>query len=95
MKEGLWMVFDHYLTVKTWNPDFISPAEKTKPWYGYVIMNLVYYDESILLALASAVGHPIKVDNNMKDFRRDHFACVCIDVDLTKPVVGRVWLHGF
>lgn len=89
------MVFDHYLTVKTWNPDFISPAEKTKPWYGYVIMNLVYYDESILLALASAVGHPIKVDNNMKDFRRDHFACVCIDVDLTKPVVGRVWLHGF
>ncbi|KAG4907164.1 hypothetical protein JHK86_055648 [Glycine max] len=53
-------------------------------------MNLVYYDESILLALASAVGHPIKVDNNMKDFRRDHFACVCIDVDLTKPVVGRV-----
>lgn len=28
MDEGPWMVFDHYLTVRTWTPDLFSPAAK-------------------------------------------------------------------
>lgn len=58
-------------------------------------MNLFYYDESVLLALAAAVGKPIKVDSNTLDVRRGWFARVCVEVDLNKPVVGKVWLTGF
>lgn len=93
--EEPWMIFDNYLIVELWTPDFISPVasiNKTMVWIRFPGLNLVYYDETILLALASAIGKPVKVDINPKDVRRGRFARVCIEVNLTKPVVGRVWL---
>lgn len=53
------MIFDHYLTVQCWSPAFISPTakiERTLVWIRFPGLNLFYYDESILLALAAAVG---------------------------------------
>lgn len=96
MDEGLWMVFDHYLTVQTWTPEFTSPTakiERTMVWIRFPGLNLFYYDESILMAMAAAVGRPIKVDKNTLDVRRGRFARVCVEVDLTLPVVGKVWLR--
>ena len=58
-------------------------------------LNSLYYDEIILLALTIVVGRPTKVDSNVKDDRRGRLARVCIEVDLTKQVVGKVWLRGF
>lgn len=98
MEEGPWMIFDHYLTVQSWSPDFVSPIaqiEKTMVWIRFPGLNLFFYDESIPLPLAAAVGKPIKVDSNTLDVRRGSFARVCVEIDLTKPVVGKVWLKGF
>lgn len=95
---GPWMIFDHYLTVQTWSPHFICPAAKihrAMVWIRFPGLNLYFYDESILLALAAAVGKPVKVDSNTLDVRRGSFARVCLEVDLSKPVVGKVWLNGF
>lgn len=95
MDGGPWMIFDHYLTVQTWSPAFASPSakiDKTMVWIRFPGLNLFYYDESILLAMASAVGKPVKVDHNTLNIRRGRFARVCVEVDLTKPVVGKVWL---
>jgi len=35
----------------------------------------------------------MKVDSNSPDVRRGHFARVCIDIKLNKPIVERVWLR--
>lgn len=97
MDEGPWMVLDHYLTVRIWTPDFFSPTvkiDKTMVWIHFLGLNLFYYDESILMALAATIGRPIKVDANTLDIRRGRFARVCVEVDLNKPVVGTVWLQG-
>lgn len=64
-------------------------------WIRFPGLNLYFYDESILLALAGAVGKPVKVDSNTLDVRRGRFAHVCVEVDLNKPVIGKVWLQGF
>jgi len=48
-----------------------------------------------LLALAFAIGTPIKVDINTKYVKRGRFTRVCIEVDLTKPVMGRVWMKVY
>lgn len=47
-----------------------------------------------LLAMASTVGKPIKVDRNTLKVERGRFARICIEVDLTQPIVGKVWLKG-
>lgn len=95
--SGLWMIFDHYLVVTNWSPEFVYPTTKvdrTLVWIRFPGLNLVYYDESFLLAMASAVGRPIKVDRNTLKVERGRFARICIEVDLTQPVVGKVWLKG-
>ncbi|PNX62864.1 hypothetical protein L195_g053212, partial [Trifolium pratense] len=98
VSEGPWMISDHYLAVSHWSPDFISPeakVERTLVWIRFPGLNLVYYDESFLLAMAAAVGKPIKVDTTTLNVERGRFARICIEIDLNEPVVGKVWLNGY
>ncbi|KAK2353453.1 zinc ion binding / nucleic acid binding protein [Trifolium repens] len=98
VSDGPWMIFDHYLAVSHWSPDFISPeatVERTLVWIRFPGLNLVYYDESFLLAMAAAVGKPIKVDSNTLNVERGRFARICIEINLNEPVVGKVWLNGY
>lgn len=98
MDEGPWMIFDHYIMVQCWSQDFMSPTvkvDKTLVWIRFPGLNLFFYDESILLALATGVGKPVKVDTNTLDVRCGRFSRICVEVDLTKPVVGKVWMTGF
>ncbi|GAU50505.1 hypothetical protein TSUD_409800 [Trifolium subterraneum] len=94
---GPWLIYDHCLAVSHWSPEFASPnakVERTIVWVRFPGLNLVYYDESFLLAMASAIGRPIKVDTNTMKVERGRFARVCVEVDLTVPVVGKIWVNG-
>ncbi|XP_045810073.1 uncharacterized protein LOC123904449 [Trifolium pratense] len=85
------------LAVSHWSPEFASPnatVERTVVWVRFPGLNLVYYDESFLLAMASAIGRPIKVDINTLNVERGKFARVCVEVDLTVLVVGKIWVNG-
>lgn len=98
LSDGPWMLYDHYLAVSRWTPEFVSPEAKvdcTTVWIRFPGLNLVYYDESVLLALASAVGKPIKVDTNTLKVHRGRFARICVEIDLSQPVVGKVWVDGY
>lgn len=98
LSEGPWMLYDHYLAVSRWTPDFVSPnakVDRTTVWIRFPGLNLVYYDESFLLALASAVGKPVRVDRNTLKVERGRFARICVEIDLSQPVVGKVWLNGY
>jgi hypothetical protein len=97
MSEGPWMIFDHYLAVAQWSPAFASPTaqvEKTLVWIRFPGLNLLFYDESFLLALTSTIGTPVKVNTNTLNVERGRFARICVEIDLTKPVVGKVWING-
>lgn len=94
---GPWMIFDHYLAVSKWSPDFVSTTakvEKTLVWVRFPCMNLVFYDESLLLAMASTIGKPIKVDEHTLKVERGRFARVCVEIDLNQPVVGKICVKG-
>ncbi|GAU41583.1 hypothetical protein TSUD_271920 [Trifolium subterraneum] len=94
---GPWMIFDHYLAVSLWSPKFnaaTATIDKTMVWIRIPSLNLVYYDESVLWAVASMVGNLVKVDLHTLRVARGKFARMCVEVDLTKPVVGRVGING-
>jgi len=80
ISDGPWMIFDHCFAVSHWSPEFASPEAKVKRtivWIRFPSLNPVYYDESFLLAMASAIGRPIKVDNNILKMVRGRFVRVC------------------
>jgi hypothetical protein len=94
---GPWMIYDHYLAVRQWTPTFnasTAKIDKTMVWIRIPSLNLVFYDESVLWALASMVGNPVKVDLHTLKVARGRFARMCVEVDLTQPVVGRVGVNG-
>ncbi|XP_020206144.1 uncharacterized protein LOC109791283 [Cajanus cajan] len=96
MTGGPWMIFDHYLSVQRWEPDFVSPStqvNKTLVWIRFPGLNLMFFDKSFLLGLASAVGVPSRVDMPTVNVARGKFARVCVEIDLTVPVVGKVWFR--
>ncbi|XP_020228424.1 uncharacterized protein LOC109809499 [Cajanus cajan] len=97
MHGGPWMLFDHYLIVRPWSPDFVASATKvdsTLVWVRFSGLGVMFYDESVLLTIASAIGKPVKVDLNTLNMTRGRFARVCVEIDLNVPVVGRFFLNG-
>ena len=62
-------------------------------WIRIPSLNLVYYDESLLWTLASMVGTPVKVDMQTLRVARGKFAIMCVEIDLTLPVVVRVGIN--
>lgn len=94
---GPWMIFDHYLVVRQWDPYFNAARpsiDKTMVWVRIPSLNLAYYDEDLLWALASVIGNPIKVDTHTLKMERGRFTRLCIEIDLNKPVVGKVGING-
>lgn len=82
---GPWMVFDHYLVVRPWVPDFISSEvkiDKTLVWIRFPSLGMEYYEKSVLLALATTVRRPIKVDINTVEANCGRFAKVCVEIQL-------------
>ncbi|KAI4324036.1 hypothetical protein L6164_023604 [Bauhinia variegata] len=66
-EDGSWMIYDLYLSVSCWNSDFIpskSMISTTIVWVCFPKINMLYYNESVLKAIASTIRKPIKVDNN-------------------------------
>lgn len=91
-----WMIFYHYLTMRLWSPEFNAAhatIDKTFVWIRVPSLNLLWYDESIMLALASAIGNLVKVDLHTLRVARGRFATVCVEVDLNQLVVGKVGIN--
>lgn len=62
MAGAPWMIFDHYLSIKPWTPEFVAANSKintTMAWIHIPGLGFQFYDESILMTLASDVGKPI------------------------------------
>jgi hypothetical protein len=94
---GSWLIFYHCLAVSHWSHEFASPNAKidfTVVWVRFLGLNLVYYDESFLVVLASTIGIPINMDTNTLKVERGRLAIVCVEVDLTVSVVGKIWVNG-
>ena len=53
-----WMLFNHYLAVHNWSPEFIPSTTKINRamvWVRIPSLNLVFYDESFLIPMTLAI----------------------------------------
>ncbi|KAL7166469.1 hypothetical protein ACSBR2_037192 [Camellia fascicularis] len=90
--EGPWIIMDHYLTVRRWEPDF-KPSETgevaTALWVRFPQLPIEHYNEKVLFHIAKAIGKPLKIDLNTVMSARGRYARVCVEVDLTMPLISR------
>jgi hypothetical protein len=67
MMNGPWLIYDHYLTVREWTPNF-NPSddhiEKVAVWVRFSGLPIEYYDAKVLTFIGNRIGRTVKVDRN-------------------------------
>ncbi|XP_031124226.1 uncharacterized protein LOC116026940 [Ipomoea triloba] len=94
---GPWMVLDHYLIVKEWMPNFDPFTAKTESmivWIRFPCLPSEYFDRQFLLRVGEKVGRPINIDTATSLVSRASFARVCVEVDITKPLLAKFTLKN-
>ncbi|KAJ4842153.1 hypothetical protein Tsubulata_043823 [Turnera subulata] len=90
------MVYDHYLTVRQWFPEFRPECDhlgKTMAWISLPGLPLMYYDDDLLITFASAIGKPIKIDSNTSEATRALYPQMCVEIDFGLPLVPVVHIQ--
>ncbi|KAL8143939.1 LOW QUALITY PROTEIN: hypothetical protein V2J09_016971 [Rumex salicifolius] len=97
LTEGPWMIFGNYIVVRQWDPLFRPESDVIHTTYAWVRLSglsMVMYEESVLYGIAAAIGNPIRIDLNTLTAARGKFARVCIEIDITQPLLGSIMVEG-
>lgn len=65
-----------------------TKIDKMLAWIYFPSLNVAYYDEDVLMALAEGIGKPMKIDYNTLQVSRGRFARVCVEIDLLESHIA-------
>lgn len=75
--QGPWIILDHYLVVREWEPEFDPMAEKTEKlvvWVRFPCLPIELYDYAFLKKVGEKIGKPIRADHSTGTATRGRFA---------------------
>ena len=52
----------------------------------------MYYHESTIRIIMAANGQPVKLHTLMRTSEREHFTRICVEINLSMPVMKHVWI---
>ncbi|CAN1294981.1 hypothetical protein LINPERPRIM_LOCUS22675 [Linum perenne] len=96
MFVGPWMVGDHYVVSQEWRPYFQpedSPISTLRVWVRLSGIPLEYYDALILRIIGDRIGKTVRLDHTTLEGSRGNFARICVEVDLSKPLLSKYRLR--
>ncbi|XP_058727196.1 uncharacterized protein LOC131598631 [Vicia villosa] len=95
--NGPWFIYDHYLTVKDWRPNFqpnTDSIDEVAVWVRIYGLPIEYYDPRALTVFGNRIGRTIKVDKTTIKQERGKYARICVTVNLAKPLLAMFDING-
>ncbi|CAN1338792.1 hypothetical protein LINPERPRIM_LOCUS38223, partial [Linum perenne] len=93
---GPWMINDHYVVIQEWRPYF-RPEETVLStlcvWVRLPGLPFEYFDRSILKIIGDRIGRTVRIDHTTLEGSRGNFARICVEVDLSKPLLSKYRLR--
>ncbi|XP_058760028.1 uncharacterized protein LOC131633324 [Vicia villosa] len=89
--DGPWFKYDHYLTIKEWTPNFQPENDSIAHVAGWIRISglpVEYYDPKVVHVIGDRVGRTVKVDKNTLQTERGKYARLCVEVDISKPLLA-------
>lgn len=89
------MILHHYLIVQEWKPNFDPKDNKTEKllvWVRFPSLPIEYFEDAFLMKIGKNVGCPIKVDNTTSLVSKGKIARVCIELEMSKPLLSKFTL---
>ena len=96
MLRGPWMIFNHYLTVRQWHHNFDlnqSSLQSLLVWVRIPYLSIEYFNYKFLMTIGSKIGKPVHIDDATSTVSRGHYARICMEIDLLKPMVTKFKLR--
>ncbi|KAI9125955.1 hypothetical protein K1719_003373 [Acacia pycnantha] len=94
---GPWVIADAYLNVARWKPDFnpkVATIESVVAWVRFPDLPAPLFDKKFLLNLGNSIGRAIRLDVHTAQRARGKFARMCVELDLTKPLIPKFNVEG-
>ncbi|CAI0428682.1 unnamed protein product [Linum tenue] len=94
---GPWLLGDTYLTVHRWFKGFNpwkSTVTSTMVWVQLPELPIEFINKEAVLCIAEAIGRPIRVDRATELGARGKYGRVCVEVDLTRPLLSQYKIEG-
>ncbi|XP_058758250.1 uncharacterized protein LOC131631474 [Vicia villosa] len=97
MANGPWFIYDHYLTVKDWKPNFQPESDtidEVAVWVRITGLPIEYYRPKALTSFGNRIGRTIKIDKTTTKQERGKYARICVAVNLSQPLLGMFSIGG-
>ncbi|CAN1162573.1 hypothetical protein LINPERHAP2_LOCUS24578 [Linum perenne] len=88
---GPWKIFDYYITVARWTTSFNekAPIQKILTWVRLPKLPIHYFNPTAVERIRNHIGRTIKLDLATAEGAWARYARVCVEVDLSKPLLGK------
>ncbi|CAN1162280.1 hypothetical protein LINPERHAP2_LOCUS24412 [Linum perenne] len=89
--DGPWKIFDYYITVARWTPDFSdeAPIQKIMTWVRLPKLPIQFFNRLAVERIGNHIGKTVRLDMATSEGARARYARVCVEVDLSRPLLGK------
>nr|XP_025661002.1 uncharacterized protein LOC112756598 [Arachis hypogaea] len=98
--EAMWGKMGSIEVIDLGNDNFhyFNPLEATidkiAAWIRLPGLAIEYYEENMLKKIGNVIGRTLKVDTNTADKSKGKFARLCVELDLTAPLISQYAING-
>ncbi|CAN1247076.1 hypothetical protein LINGRAPRIM_LOCUS3351 [Linum grandiflorum] len=89
--RGPWKIYDYYITVARWSPEFdeTAPIRKILTWVRLPKLLIHYFNNVAVSRIGNYIGRTVRLDLATEEGARGRFARLCVEVDISKPLLGK------
>ncbi|CAN1121622.1 hypothetical protein LINPERHAP1_LOCUS6180 [Linum perenne] len=93
--EGPWKIYDYYFAVSQWSPTFDEdePIKSILTWVRLPKLPFQYFNKLAVHRIGNFIGRTVRLDLATSEGSRCRYARVCVEVDLTKPLLGKYMIE--
>ncbi|XP_061340577.1 uncharacterized protein LOC133287044 [Gastrolobium bilobum] len=97
LTAGPWVILDHYLVIRAWEPDFQpfqAAINRVMAWVKLHQLSIEYVNTEVVKSIGNWIGRFVKLDAATTSLARGRFARICVELDLSKPLQADYKLEG-
>ncbi|CAN1228706.1 hypothetical protein LINPERPRIM_LOCUS3005 [Linum perenne] len=93
---GPWKIYDYYITVARWTPTFNEeePIKSILTWVRLPRLPIHYFNELAVTRIGNHIGRTVRLDMATAEGARARYARVCVEVDISKPLLGKYMIDN-
>ncbi|CAN1142378.1 hypothetical protein LINPERHAP2_LOCUS13052 [Linum perenne] len=94
--QGPWKIFDYYFSVARWTPCFNEeePLGKILTWVCLPKLPIHYFNQMVVTRIGNCIGRTVRLDLATSEGARGRYARVCVEVDISKPLLGKYMIDN-